>query len=51
MTRKEILDFIEANRENGKIDDYFAKCYDQLKDVTKRSNQLTIYAIIIIVVF
>lgn len=50
MTQKEILQFITDN-QGDRILDYFGKCYDKIKELNKRSDQLTIYAIIVVVVY
>ncbi|MGY4535690.1 hypothetical protein ACVW0P_000084 [Mucilaginibacter sp. UYNi724] len=50
MNRNDILKFIEDN-QGERILDYYEKCYEKIKELNKRSDQLTIYGIVIVVIY
>lgn len=46
MKKQEILKFIAEN-QNEKLLDYYDKCYEKLRELNQRIDQLTLYLIII----
>ena len=47
MSLKEIHSLI-ADNDNGDLKDYYNKCYDNLRELNKRSNQITMFLLVLV---